>query len=221
MSNKLTSKLARRLSVSIAIVATLFLSGCYERTAEGPVATYRYAWWLAPTVLAVCAAAIPLGFFIWKGKATRQYDAAKVFGPLLIFTGPAMAFLNVPANYKHSVIVDDEHFETKLGLWFDPEPFNVRFDDLRELQLISVPGPRGEPSQTLRWITKQGSMIEMAASGDVVKHTVAEILERAKARGVTVVDQIHKRRSPRDFPGGASFPTKDPVTDRPKQRPEN
>jgi hypothetical protein len=100
-------------------------------------------------------------------------------GPLLLLIAPSL--------YSDRVVIDDEHFEARYGFWFAPSVHDVRFDDLRAVQHATVTNDRGRKNRELHCLHKSGAMTVIPC-GDLVRNTVPEILDRAKARGVAVVE---------------------------------
>ncbi|MGC8642741.1 MAG: hypothetical protein ACP5XB_23020 [Isosphaeraceae bacterium] len=144
---------------------------------RGDQAVYRFAWWLGPAVIAGGILAEPVGWYL--RKVNRKW------GFVLMVMGPVLLVAVAPAMYSDRVAVDKEHFEAKYGLWFRPTEKSVRFDDLREIRLVGVKGNRGRINYELRCFTKTGET-RIVPAGDLLKNTVPEILERAKAKGVNV-----------------------------------
>jgi hypothetical protein len=153
------------------------LSGCYERVAQGDSAVYRFAWWIGPMVILAGILGLPVGWLLRK-KVPR-------WGYSLMILAPIVLVIGAPAIYRDRVVIDSEHFEAQFGLWFKPQFHQVRFDDLREIQYVGVRGNRGRTNYELRCVTKSGQ-VTVVPAGDLVRNTVPEILERAKAHGVAI-----------------------------------
>ena len=153
------------------------LTGCYEHVSRGKESTYQAVWWLGPVIAVGGILGIPIGWCLRKGKL-RSF---------LLIMSPILLLLVAPAMYSDRVVIDDEHFEAGFGFWFNPSVHNVRFDDLREIRYVTDSGWR-RTKRELHCLTNAGHILVVPA-GDLVIHTVPEILARAKARGVRVVRQ--------------------------------
>lgn len=166
----------------VLAAASLFfcISGCYEQVIKGDEITYQFAWWVPPVIILVCLLALPVGWFFRKSKV----------GFVLLFMSPILLFVLVPAVCRDRVQIDDDHFEATYGFWFDPALHNLRFEDLSEIQYIAISGRRGSKSYELHCQTKTGS-VTVVHAGTLVGITVPEILKRATAKGVRVVNKVN------------------------------
>ena len=172
---------AKRITAIIVLLAFCLIAGCYERTADGNTAIYRFAWWIGPAVIVGTILSVPIGWVLRK--------AIPKWGFGLMILGPVLLVLVAPAMYSDYVLIDDEHFEARYGFWFSPSVQSLRFRDLRKIQYVGVPGSRGRTNYEMHCVTTTGQTTVVPA-GDLVRQTVPEILTRAKARGVFVVDMV-------------------------------
>ncbi len=169
---------ARRAVALVSVLSLVLVSGCYERVSQGNQAIYRFAWWMGPAVIVGGILGMPIGWFL------RSVN--KKWGFALMVLSPLALILVAPAMYSDRVVVDDQHFEAKYGIWFKPNEQSVRFDDLREIRYMATKGNRGRVNYSLHCITKTGET-RIVPAGDLVKNTVPEILEKAEAKGVNIV----------------------------------
>ena len=133
---------------------------------------------MGPAVIAGGMLGMPAGWFL------RTVN--KKWGFALMVLSPIALIVVTPAMYSDRVVVDDQHFEARYGIWFSPNVQSVRFDDLREIHYMATRGNRGRIKYSLNCITKAGES-RVVAAGDLVNNTVPEILERARAKGVNIV----------------------------------
>ena len=171
---------ARIFLVLCGALLLCLLAGCYERVTDGNQTIYRFASWLGPVIITIGVVCLPLGWFLRGWNST--------WGWVLMIMGPLLVAFIAPAMYSDRVLIDDEHFEARYGAWFDPSVHNLRFQDLREIRYVGVADHRGRTKHEMHCIAKTGQAT-VVHSGDLVKFTVPEILARAKARGVVVVNQ--------------------------------
>jgi hypothetical protein len=174
------SNRARGVLILVGLLALCFVSGCYERVSLGNQSLYHFAWWLGPAVIAAGILAVPIGWFVRKQNGR--------WGFVLMVMGPVLLIIAAPAMYSDRVLIDEEHFETRYGFWFSPTVQNIRFDDLQAIRYVAVRARRGRTNYELRCTRKSGGEATVHA-GDLVKNAVPEILTRAKAKGIVVLDQ--------------------------------
>jgi hypothetical protein len=180
MNRRVHSKRARGVLILVGLLALCFVSGCYERVSAGNQSLYRFDWWLGPAVIGAGILAVPIGWFVRKQNAR--------WGFVLMVMGPVLLAIVAPAMYSDRVLIDDAHFEARYGFWFSPSEHNIRFDDLQAIRYIAIPARRGRTKYELRCARKSGGEATVHA-GDLVRNAVPEILTRARAKGIIVLDQ--------------------------------
>ena len=171
--------------LAAATFAMLFLAGgCVDRTVTGDSTTYDYAWWVPVVVLVSALVAVPAGLMI-RRRSGRA-------GVGLLILGPVLGVVILPAMILDKVKVDSEHFETHYGIWFAPSKHNVRFDDLRELRLVTYEerGRRGRRTTKQKFVCvhKSAAPQDTVHLGTLVKEAAPEILKRAAERGVALTE---------------------------------
>jgi hypothetical protein len=167
--------------VFLGVLTLCVVSGCYERVTHGRQSIYQFAWWLGPVVIAAGILGVPVGWLVRKVN--------KKWGFVLMVMGPFLLVAIAPAMYSDRVFIDDDHFEAKYGLWFSPTHQTIRFQDLREIRYVGVPGRRGRVNYSLHCLSRAGQETVVPA-GDLIRQTVPEIAERAKARRVAYVSEV-------------------------------
>jgi hypothetical protein len=172
--------LRQRVAAALALLSLVAMSGCYERVTAGDQSVYRFAWWTGPLLIVSGILSMPAGWYLRR--------VSQRFCFVLMCMGPFLLFLIAPAMYSDRVVVDGEHFAARYGIWFSPHEHSVRYDDLREIGIVGTRDRRGRTKYVLRCTTKAGET-QVIPTGDLVRNTVPEILERARAKGVNVVDE--------------------------------
>jgi hypothetical protein len=162
------------------MVVLLAASGCYERVTQADQSVYRFAWWTGPLVIVGGILSVPAGWYLRR--------VSQRFGFVLMCMGPFLLILIAPAMYSDRVVVDDQHFEARYGMWFRPSEHSVRFEDLREIGVVGTRDRRGRTKYVLRCTAKNGET-QVVQAGDLVRNTLPEILARARAKGVQAVDE--------------------------------
>ena len=175
-----------RGAVAAAAVGLLFAAGgCVDRSVSGETTTYGYAWWVPVAVLLSALVALPAAFLL-----RRRSGRASV---ALFILAPVLAVVVFPAMLLDKVKVDAQHFETHYGVWFSPTKHNVRFDDLRELRLVTYEerGRRGRRTkkQKLVCVHKSAAPQDTVHLGTLVKPAAPEILRRAEEHGVRLTQE--------------------------------
>ena len=175
----------RAAAASLAVLVLLTAGGCVDRTVKGDATTYDYSWWVPVVTLLSALAAFPLGLVLRK-RSTRM-------GGGLLVVSPVLAFLVFPMLLLDKVRVDAQHFEDRYGIWFAPSTHNVRFDDLREIRLVTYQertrrGGR-TTKQKLVCIHKDAAPQDTVQLGTLVKEAAPEILRRAGEHGVTITEE--------------------------------
>jgi len=155
------------------------ISGCTTRSEVGEKVMYTFAGWVGASVILGGLLLVPLG---WALRRVTRY------GVIAMIMSPILLIIVAPAMYSDHVIIDNEHFEARYGFWFNPRQFNLRFAELREIRYVGVPGSRGRINYQLECRDQQGQT-HVVSAGDLVRHAVAEVMARAAARGVPVVNQ--------------------------------
>ena len=196
-------RLARHGRVLAALVALACLAGCYERTANGTQAIYRAAWWSGPLLTGISLATLLVGWGLYKWSkkppaagASLKHQALAMgktwswkWGLVLIFMPVVMLTIVVPALYIDKAVLDDDHCEARYGFWFMPTERTLRFQDFREIRHVAVRDQRGRTTCELHCTSISGEL-QVFPVGDLMGCVVPELLARAKARGVTVVDEV-------------------------------
>jgi hypothetical protein len=154
-------------------------SGCYEKAVHGDQSVYSFATWLRILAIVGGIVMIPAGWFLRR--------ASEKYGYTVVALGPLFLLVVAPAMFNDRVVVDAEHFEARYGIWISPYTHNVRFDDLREIHHVGVPGRRNRTTYQLHCFRKDGGEPEVVPIGDLVVNAVPEILDRAAAKKVHVV----------------------------------
>jgi hypothetical protein len=177
--------MGRLAAASIAILLLLGAGGCVDRSVNGDQITYDYAWWAPVMALLIGLVALPAGLALRK-------HSGRVGGGLLILS-PILALFIFPTLLLDKVKVDPQHFEDRYGIWFMPSTHNVRFDDLREIRLVTYQtrtrrGGR-RTKQKLVCIHKGATPQDTIELGTLVKEAAPEIMRRAGEHGVTITEE--------------------------------
>jgi hypothetical protein len=186
--------LAIFVGVLLAFFLLLFGPGVAVRAAEG---TTHYSWsiWacLGPFLLAL--GCLGSGVLLVRSQKFRVAARWLLWMAMIVgvsgLTFGGIGFL-MPADYGVTVAAD--HFENVHGDFGTPTRTHVRFDELSALQVEShwsigvrrgYPYPSHEGDLLLTWKTGQQEKIVV---GGLLEHAVPEIVERARKKGVRIVE---------------------------------
>jgi hypothetical protein len=167
-----------RLGAIFGALVLCGLCGCTHKETRTDQTVYRFDGWLIGLVFLAGLATIPFG----RSLARRNRPC----GWALLLAGPLFFSLGIsPSLWNDEVIVDGDHFESRCGFWWSPTRHRVRFADLREIRCVGTPRRRGRPSYSLRCTWKSGERQTVEVK-DLLREALPEILEQARASGVTV-----------------------------------
>jgi hypothetical protein len=108
--------------------------------------------------------------------------------------GLAVALLVAPGFFLDRSTVSSSGFTLPTGFWFAPTVFDIAFADLSRIELLAEQetDARGVTS-TSRYLVcyRKAGGSEKVPFGDLMNAgTTARILEKARERGITVVDKL-------------------------------
>lgn len=171
-----------RLGSTLAVVAlALAAGGCVDRSVKGDEITYGFSWWVPVITLLGAIVLLPAGWLL-RNKSSR-------FGWAMILIAPVLALVVFPTTLTDKVRVDANHFESADGVWFMSTKHDVKFDDLHELRHVTYEerGRRGRKRTKQKFLcVRTGGVKENVSIGMLLQRAEEEIMERAKAKGVTV-----------------------------------
>jgi hypothetical protein len=176
-------RLRRALRTMIFAIPALLLAGCVQQTSNGSEITFRYELWVTLGVLLLGIVAVPAGWFLRKLSAR--------FGWALLILGPIATLLIAPSMFGDRVVVDDEGFRVRVGIWSTTAVHDVKFDDLSMLK-ITAEVTRGRRKQTHLYFVcerKSGGAAKVPMNGELTKAAAHMIFERVHVRGIPIVDE--------------------------------
>lgn len=184
---------ARRLGgLVLAVLALGAASGCIQQKVHGDTITYAFETWVAVAGILGAVAAGVVGWFLTDfgtGSVWSYYSLKRTGWTLLIWAPVAVTAL-VPAVFTNYVTVDDYHFEVRNGWWWSNEKHSLRFDQLQQIDIGQQQHMtrRGTTTTYFFDCVLHSGAHEKIQLDPLMTEAVAEILKRAKARGVDVVD---------------------------------
>ncbi len=175
------SKPTRRIAaVLLGAFVLLAASGCVSRQVEGSASVYTYETWVGPLIVLGGLTATAVGYFACTHNKRLGYG--------LLLGMPVVVLLAAPNKFLDSVKVDDDHFEVHGGWWWQPTAQSVRFSEVKEMEFGDEVGGFGHGpnvSFSLDCVLKSGASVRVYFDA-LGEEAIAEILERAEARGVSV-----------------------------------
>jgi hypothetical protein len=177
----------RRPLLALAALALPFLAGCTHKTTQGNATIYAYDWWVpvGGIVGGLALIGLGVGMFVWM----RRWVGGVVF----VVLGLILAvFLSSLVNDR--VVVDEAHFLSIHGTWWERQAHDVRFADLRDVTLVveKRTGRRGTSSSYSFDCARKSGGVERVPLGDLMKEALPEILAHFRANRVPVLglDQL-------------------------------
>ena len=166
----------------MAVVAlALAAGGCVDRSVKGDEIVYGFSWWVPVITLLGALVLLPVGWLL-RSKSSR-------FGWGMMLISPVLAIVVFPTTLTDKVRVDANHFESADGVWFMSTKHDVKFDDLHELRHVTYEerGRRGRKRTKQKFLCiRTGGAKESVSIGALLQRAEEEIMERARAKGVTV-----------------------------------
>lgn len=156
------------------------LGGCVDHTTRGTSTIYHYSWWCGPLALVGGLLFVPGGLML------RRWNER--LGLAMLFLSPVLLIGVVPGAYLNRVVVDDDHFEVRNGIWFIPERADVKFADASSVRFLERRTLRGKRKYELVCVMKSGKEISIEA-GEVEKAAAPEIVLKALIKGVGVGEE--------------------------------
>jgi hypothetical protein len=159
-----------------AILPLLTLTGCVTQSDSGQSVTFHHEWWVWAGIIAVGLIFMPIGLGLLKS------DRRLAFGMILM--GPLAILGLAPTYFREHVTVDDQGVETRHGFWGLSSANSVQFADAAKLRSGPQAGRRGKMHEVLYFDLKDGSVVPIHISGDMLRQARQEIIRRAKAAGI-------------------------------------
>jgi hypothetical protein len=208
----------RRLGTLVLAVLVLAASGCVKQKVQGDTITYTFETWVAFAGGLGAVAAGIVGWFLsdFGTGSVWSYFSIKRTGWGLMIGAPVMATALLPAVFTNYVKVDDYHFEAKNGWWWSSEKHNLRFDQLEQIDIAQELRPSRHGTSRMYFfdcVFHSGGH-ERIELDPLMTEAVAEILKRAKDRGVEVIDIAGEEDDDGDPDDGNDMKTAAPAADR-------
>lgn len=172
-------KMRRMQLVGLALLSML-LTGCVRETTNGSAREFAYELWVAALAVVTGIGIVAAGWY-GKGPSWRRW--------LVIVIGVLVAVLGAPSLLLSRIHVDENGFSRQSGILAMTTQQDVKYSDVRSMQLISRRSRRGRKTTYLVCTKKDGSSVEIGL-GDALEQTAApHILRGATQSGIHVVDQ--------------------------------
>jgi hypothetical protein len=159
------------------------MSGCVRETVDGETTVYSYESWTWLVAAAAGLGMLGLAWYLSNMSGWRRSLIALIGMGALVFAAPQLM--------TDRLEVDAEHFHVRKGLWINRTDQDVRFDDIRRMELTSSTRwtRRGKrKSYTLTIFRKAGEEIRIPVGG-VMEEGLVNIADHARMHGVEVIDR--------------------------------
>jgi hypothetical protein len=184
----------RRYLFALLALPLFLLAGCVDRSTQGDTTVYTFALWTLGVAVLGGLALIAIGFFTRKKSRWGAY--------LAMLLGVLVIAIMVPMMRSDRVEVNEDHFTSTHGLPWDRVRHDVRFDDLREVQVqvVETQSRTGGTRRNYNLLcqTKSGGE-EKVPVGNVMEPAVGQVLGIARQKGARLVgvEQLPESMKPR------------------------
>lgn len=170
----------------LILLALLILvtGGCVKESADGDQSIFRFAPWLIATALGITIAVMIIGW--WVRKRIN-------IGLGMVILGVICLLVVIPSLVSERVVLNDNGFRLVTGFWFSRTRMAVEFDDTICITVTEKARAQRRAASrkdvNLVCNAKKDDRDQVVPVGDLMKRALPEILARAKAAGVEIVDQ--------------------------------
>ncbi len=163
----------------------LLVTGCVQESDADGARVYTYEMWVPTSVLLLGLAAGPVGF------AMRERSGRLGWG--LMIAGPVAAFFFAPSLFRDRVVVANDGFHVRSGIWGLTAVHSVKFADLQRIRITSETSRtrRGGKRTNYYFVCerKDGSVSKVPVSGTISEAASEQMLLHAIAYGVPIVNE--------------------------------
>lgn len=170
---------------SLWVIALVTASGCVTESTEGSTSKFSYELWIPLSIFFGGVVAAPAGWVLrsWSGRV----------GWGLLVGGPLAALFFAPSMFLERVIVTENGFSSRGGIWGATVSHDVEFKEIRSVRLTSEQstGRRGRKKTNYYMICEKsdGTSAKVALGNDVAEAAAVRILMILSERGIPIVDQ--------------------------------
>jgi hypothetical protein len=174
-------------SILFALLALGFLTlgGCVSESVEGSTHVFTYELWISALLFIGGIAGTVIGWFVRRSSSR--------FGWGMIVVGPILSLAFAPSIYLDRAVVDDAHFSHRSGIWGLTSVHEVKFADIKQIRYIveESRGRRGKKVLKYYFVCDkfEGDAEKFPINNDVAEAAAPIILEKAKERNITFIDQ--------------------------------
>src|SRR5688500_18347622 len=120
----------KRLLSCVFVGLCLFgLAGCYRKVSEEGSLVFSFQPWVPSLIILAGLVAIAAGILLF---AQRQ----RFWGVILIIAGPIAIGAIAPGMFLDKVIVNQEGFYSRHGMWWSPTIHDIKYKDLERVNLV-------------------------------------------------------------------------------------
>jgi hypothetical protein len=172
----------RRAFQAVAALGLFALAGCTQRVEQNGDVVHSYETWVPIAIGVGGLLAVPVGVLMFrKGK--------KFWGILVAVLGPLASVGLAPGMAEDSVTVNNEHFVSTHGFWWDRQKHDVRFDDLTSIKVFveEKQGRRGKTYSYYFDCSYRNKPTERVPLGDLMKEALPDIAAQFREHNVNVL----------------------------------
>lgn len=180
----------RGLFPRAALIASLLIAGCIDRTLDNGTATYRAAWWVMAVLAAGGAILIVAARFV-PTRTDGWYRYTRKIRWGLISSGVIAVFL-IAVMYFQKVTVSPDRFTAHVG-FFGEKSHQVNFRDLERVELVKEVSGIGRSRHTNYFFVclgKDGTSDKVPISGSCMQAALPQIVEALQASRVPIINSV-------------------------------
>jgi hypothetical protein len=168
----------------LSAILLVILGGCVQETTDGATQTFTYEWWVPLSVLLAGIVAAPAGWVL--------RNSSERLGWALLILAPIAAIFFAPSLFRDRAMVDDSGFSVRTGIWGLTAVHEVKFDDLKQVRLISeeVTGRRGAKHTNFYLLCerKDGTSAKVPLNNTVSEAAAPHFVQRLADHGIPIAE---------------------------------
>jgi hypothetical protein len=173
-----------RLSCIFVGFLCILIVGCYQKEPENDGVVISFQAW-GPLLLVLAGlASVPLGILLFA--RSQRFRALAV---IMCIAGPVAAGVIAPGMFLDRVVVNQDGFSARYGLWWNPSVHQIRYEELNLVRLDVVEKTsRGRKTYSYYFdCSYKSGKQERIPLGDLMRQAAPELVQQFHKHGVPVM----------------------------------
>jgi hypothetical protein len=195
-----------RIGIVLALLMIIVLkltSGAdpVRRTVNGQSTIFTESPWLTALLCAPMLLAVLVGLVFWM-QPSRIFK----LGSIVVFGVTSFLLVTaVPSLFLHRAVLTPDRFDLRIGSWYAPEQYSIRFDDVAYADIDDDANHKSEFSRNyvlgcyLKPPNPRRTILLPIC--DLVRPALRQIVDALNARKVILGDPNHGLRIPPELAG--------------------